>query len=457
MRCCLRSRVQSPALLPAVLRLLQLADPLCSSPAPTIRAAACTGDRAAVDAWPPLAMAPPAASDAAAAASPLGPAFARLQLEQKERWQAAAARRSQLEALRAEAAAARQAAAEDGGEAGARALLAAQQAGLRAELACLERAAQEAEAAASAAAQRAAQAEEQRGRAAALQAEEAAVDEAVQALCCADGRVMRQWRQGTWRAQEAVETGVLAQRQPLLQLSRQLLEAQQRELAAFQAAADGACCGGDAQPAAACGGGAVAAAAQLLDPLAALKTEKHASAVVAAAQAELAELQPAEERWLAADAAAASKLAALQEAAAELEQQAVALQGEASGAEGGPTALQQLQEAAAAAEEGAALVAAARQALTEWSTSPAITAAPWVQRKSRRCIASHMDGMLACGSECAAGARHPASFFSPAQPTAGEGRTAEEWLRLLQDQQRAQRQREALTDGSNRRRLPAMS
>lgn len=35
---------------------------------------------------------------------------------------------------------------------------------------------------------------------------------------------------------------------------------------------------------------------------------------------------------------------------------------------------------------------------------------------------------------------------------AGEGRTAEEWLRLLGDQQRLQRQRDALADSSNRRR-----
>jgi hypothetical protein len=55
--------------------------------------------------------------------------------------------------------------------------------------------------------------------------------------------------------------------------------------------------------------------------------------------------------------------------------------------------------------------------MTEHWTWPALTATPWVQR---------------------------------------EGRTAEEWLRLLSDQLRLQRQRDALADNSNRRRAVAI-
>ncbi|PRW60151.1 hypothetical protein C2E21_1578 [Chlorella sorokiniana] len=377
-----------------------------------------------VNGWPSLATLASAASAEAA----LEPAFAQLQLEQKGAWAAADARRQRLLQLRAEVAETRQALAVStggetgGGEAAVRACLAAQQAGLRAELACLDRAAAAAEEQASAAAARVQQVEGRQAQVAALEQREAALDGTLRALCCADGQVMRQWRQGTWRAQEALEAGVLGQRQPLAQLAQRLLEAQQQELAAFrQQAASGEAAGASscaaAQPskelgAAAQRDAAVLAAAQLLDPLAHTKTAEHAAAVVAAASEELQGLQPVQQQWAELAAVSSRELAQLQGTAEELQQRVAALQ-----AEGGSAALQQLAEAAAAAEEGTALVGAVRQAMTEHWTWPALTATPWVQR---------------------------------------EGRTAEEWLRLLSDQLRLQRQRDALADNSNRRRAVAI-
>lgn len=346
-------------------------------------AASVQADCQAVDGWPALAPALPAdVADPAAAASPLGPAFARLHREQTHQWQAADARRQQLEALRAEVAAARAAAASANGSGSSSAPdstqhqeLAAQQAGLRAELECLERAQRAAGKAAAASSQRAAEVQAARDSVAALEAREQALDAAVRALCCADSQVMRQWRQDVWRAQEAVEMGVLAQRQPLAALGQRLAEAQRQELAAFRRAAA-------QQPAGSVVGGSasarssVLAAAQLLDPLAGLKTETAAEGVMAAAAAELRELQPAAVQWAGLAEAAAGRLAALQSVAAELQGKVGALRDE-----GGSSALAQLREAAAAAEEGSAAVGRARQALSEWWTSPAITATPWVKRE----------------------------------------------------------------------------
>ena len=373
---------------------------ISSLPVPAAVLAACIEDDCrVVNAWPALAPTPAACTDdPAAAASQLGPAFVKLHREQKERWEAAEVRRQQLEALRAEVAAARAALSPvdsphdpAAADAAARTLLAAQQAGLRAELECLSRAQQASEAAAAAAAQRAEAVRAAQAQAAALEAREAVLDDAVRALCSADGQVMRQWRQGTWRAQEAVETGVLARREPLAALAERLAQAQGQELAAFRehaghAAAKRLAAGGEhpaaapAAPASAAdgspAGSQATAAAQLLDPLAGLKTEAAAQAAVAAAQAELQELRPAGQQWAELATAAASRLAALQATAAELEGQVAALQ-QAGSAE----THKQLQAAASAAEEGAAVIAHARQALTEWWTSPAVTATPWVKRE----------------------------------------------------------------------------
>ena len=352
-----------------------------------MRAAEITHDIVTVNGWPSLAVLDPAASPEVG----LGPAFAQLQLEQKEGWAAADGRRQRLQQLRAEVNEARQALAasacreEDGSEAAMRACLAAQQAGLRAELACLDRAAQAAEERASVAAARVQQVEGRRARVAALEQQEAALDGALRALCCADGQVMRQWRQGTWQAQEALEAGVLGQRQLLTQLGQRLLEAQQQELAAFrQQAAGGSPTGvggGEAAAAAAQPDAAVQAAAQLLDPLAHLKTAEHAAAVVAAAAVELQGLHPVQQQWAELAAGVSTQLAQLQGTAEELQQRVAALQ-----AEGGSAALQQLAEAAAAAEEGTALVGAVRQAMTEHWTWPALTATPWVQRECSGCV-----------------------------------------------------------------------
>lgn len=430
----------------------------------------------AVNSWPSLpALAP--------APTALGPAFAQLQLEQKEGWAAADARRQRLQQLRAEVADAQQALAasadgEEGGrEAAARACLAAQQAGLRAELAYLDQASRSAEEQAGAAAAQVQQVEERRAQVAALEQREAALDGTMRALCCADGQVMRQWRQGTWRAQEALEAGVLGQRQLLVQLGQQLLEAQQQELDAFrrQSAGGGAGGAGDctppcnkqcavaasaatstAQPAA-----ATQAAAQLLDPLAHLKTAEHAAAVVAAAAEELQGLQPVRKQWAELPGAAGADLAQLQATAEELQQRCDALQ-----AEGGSAALQQLAEAAAAAEEGTALVSAVRQAMTEHWAWPALTATPWVQRECRLagrdvpCTVLFLLALRTCTQfHCT---MHACLQFSHQAPDscctlpAGKGRTAEEWLRLLGDQLRLQRQRDALADNSNRRRAVAI-
>ncbi len=433
----------------------------------------------AVNSWPSL----PALAPAPTAEAALGPAFAQLQLEQKEGWAAADARRQRLQQLRAEVADAQQALAasadgEEGGrEAAARACLAAQQAGLRAELAYLDQASRSAEEQAGAAAAQVQQVEERRAQVAALEQREAALDGTMRALCCADGQVMRQWRQGTWRAQEALEAGVLGQRQLLVQLGQQLLEAQQQELDAFrrQSAGGGAGGAGDctppcnkqcavaasaatstAQPAA-----ATQAAAQLLDPLAHLKTAEHAAAVVAAAAEELQGLQPVRKQWAELPGAAGADLAQLQATAEELQQRCDALQ-----AEGGSAALQQLAEAAAAAEEGTALVSAVRQAMTEHWAWPALTATPWVQRECRLagrdvpCTVLFLLALRTCTQfHCKMHACLQLSHQAPdscCTLPAGEGRTAEEWLRLLGDQLRLQRQRDALADNSNRRRAVAI-
>lgn len=364
-------------------------------------------DIRAVNEWPSLAAL--AAADATAA--PLGCAFAQLQLEQKEGWVAAAARRQRLELLRAEVAEAQQALTASAGgspagaEAAARAYLAAQQAGLRAELASLDQAAQATQEQAAAAAARAQQVGERQAQVAALEQQEAALDAAARYLCCADSRVMRQWRQGTWRAQEVLEAGVLAQRQPLAQLSQQLLEAQQQELAAFrrQTGSSGAAAAAAGKEAAAAPEAAAAAAAQaaarLLDPLAHLKTAEHAAEVAAAAASELEGLQPVQQQWAELAAASGAQLAQLQATAAELQQRVDALQ-----AEGGSAALQQLREAAAAAEEGTALVGAVRQAMSEHWTWPALTATPWVTREFVGWLVhsamQHQAGLLRTGYAC---------------------------------------------------------
>lgn len=381
----------------------------------------------------------PPSAGAGPAASPLGAAFGRLQQEQKERWRASAARQQQLEQLRGEVAAAAQAlagaspASGDGAEQ-ARTRLAAQQAGLRAGLACLEGARRRAEDADDVAAQRAQQVTGQREELVALERREAALDAAVRALCVADSRVMRQWRQGAWRAAEHVEAHLLPRRQPLLDLAERLLDVQRRELAAFRSSATAAAAAGagkeQAGSAAACGGGSgggwrgaatagAAAAAQLLDPLAHLKDGGHAAALVQAATAELQQLQPVREQWAALAAGSAAQLAELQAAAAQLQAQAQALQ-----QDGGSAPLAQLREAAAAAKEGAALVGRVRQALSEWWTSPAVAATPWLKREieGRWGCGLALVGLLvgqraACLGELGVAAAAPcmpvASFFPP--------------------------------------------
>lgn len=348
-------------------------------------------------------------------------------------------------------------------EAAVRIQLVAQQAGLRAELDCLDRMQQAAEAAAAAAARRAAAVQAARDGVAALEAQEEALDGAVCALCCADSLVMRQWRQGTWQAQEVVEAGVLAQRQPLASLGRRLAEVQRQEMAAFRRQADNANAtrpvAATEQPAASAGSGGASsrgqtlAAAQLLDPLAGLKTEAAAAAVVAAASTELQELQPVTQQWSELAAASGDRLAALRATAAELEGAMGALR-----AEGGAAPLAQLREAAAAAEEGSAAVVCARQALSEWWTTPAVTATPWVKRefesRGRGSGVGEWKLHRAGGHPWRRwmGASHRASTATHFCTPAGEGRSAEEWLRLLGDQQRAQRQREQVLTDSNRRR-----
>jgi hypothetical protein len=220
------------------------------------------------------------------------------------------------------------------------------------------------------------------------------VDSTVRALCAADRRLMREWRQGCWAAERAVEAGLLAQRQSLAQLGQQLLDAQRREMAGFRglvasAAAPAAANSGPAANQLGSGDAraATAAAAQLLDPLAHLKTEGHATALLAAAADELQQLQPVAQQWAELAGATSSELAGLRQTAAELGREVQALVGgegeEAEGAASG--AMQQLREAASAAEEGMALLGPTRQALTEWWTSPAVTAAPWVKRECLAC------------------------------------------------------------------------
>ena len=372
---------------------------MSSSPPPIAAAAAAApaeaiqSDLAAVDGWPGAAQ---PSADGTPAASPLGPAFSTLQGQQLERWERQAARQQQLEQLRSQVAAAQaalasqQASSGASGEAAAAAehtRLAAQQAGLRAELASLEAAKGRLQEAAAVAAQRVRQVEGARGHVSALEEQEGHVDSTMRALCAADSRLMRQWRQGCWAAEPAVEAGVLAQRQPLAQVGQQLLDAQRRELAGFRglaAAGSAANSGASAsQPTGSGARAATAAAAQLLDPLAHLKTEAHAATLLAAATDELQLLQPVARQWAELARTTRSELAGLQQTAAELQREVQALLGgEGEGAEGAaPGAMQQLREAAAAAEEGMALLGPTRQALTEWWTSPAVTAALWVKRE----------------------------------------------------------------------------
>lgn len=375
---------------------------IAAAPAEALQA-----DLAAVDGWPG-AQRP--STDGTPPASPLGPAFSKLQGQQLEQWQAQAARQQQLDQLRAQVAAAQaalasQVPADGSGEAAAaadRTRLAAQQAGLRAELACLEAAKGRLQEAAAVAAQRVRQVEGGRSHVAALEEQEGRVDSTVRALCAADSRLMREWRQGCWAAEQAVEAGVLAQRQPLAQLGQQLLDAQRRELAGFRgpAAAGSAASRGPAasQPTSGGARAATEAAAQLLDPLAHLKTEGHAAALLAAATVELQLLQPVARQWAELACATSSELAGLQQTAAELQRQVQALVGgEGEDTEGAASgAMRQLREAAAAAEEGMALLGPTRQALTEWWTSPAVTAAPWVKRECLCPPASLMQRVVAC-------------------------------------------------------------
>ncbi len=331
-------------------------------------------------AWP--AVQPPTLADVKP--SSLSPAFGRLQQEQRKSWEEAAQRAAQLEALRSEVEAARNAldAVTDPGSEHTAACtqLAAQQAGLRAELQFLEHAREAAEQQGASAAE---EAEAVHARAAAvvqLEEREAGVDAAVRALCAADSAAMRAWRQGTWQAEERLEAGVAAQCRPLSQLAQQLLEAQRAELATFRAA--GSQAGGkvaDEAPSAA--SAAVRKAAQLLNPLAQLKSDEHAAAVVAAAADELHQLQPVLEQWQALASASEDRLEALQSTAGELAGRVAALQQDG----GANAAMAQLREAVAAAEEAGVLVAHTRQALSEWWTSPAVTAAPWVKRECAGC------------------------------------------------------------------------
>lgn len=332
-------------------------------------------DLAVVKTWP--AVQQPGA--ATGQPSSLGAAFWRLRREQLERWEVAAQRAAQLEALRAEVAAAREAlapAADPGSDsAAAHTQLAARQAGLRAELQSLDRARQAAEQRGAAAAEEARAVRAEAAAVAELEGQEARLDAAVRALCAADGAAMRAWRQGTWKAQEQVEA-VAAQRQVLAQLAQQLLDAQRAELAAFRAAASeaGSKAPGEAPPAAS---SATREAAQLLEPLAHLKSDEHAATVVAAAADELRQLQSSLQQWEALANASAGRLAGLQSTACELAGRVAALQQDG----GADAAMAQLREAAAAAEEAGALVVRTRQALSEWWTSPAVTAAPWVKRE----------------------------------------------------------------------------
>ena len=344
-----------------------------------------------------------AATDSSA--GPLGPAFVQLQQQQRERWEAAAGRAQDLERLRAEVATVRQqlAGGDGGADAAARAQLAAWQAGLRAELQSLEGARRAAEVAAAAAGERAQRLRASTAAVTKLEQQEVAVNGAIRALCVADSTVMRRWRQGTWQAQEVVESRVVAQRRPLAQLGQQLLEAQRSELAAFAAAPALAAAKHSQQeqepagPAATAGKRtaadahvAVRAAAQLLDPLAHLKTDEHAAELVAAAAAELRQLKPLRQQWAELAARGGEQAAALAAAADELGAGVQALQeGCADG---------WLREAAAAAAEGMELVGRTRQALSEWWTTPAVTATSWVKRECPGTEAGVLGGQCSPGA-----------------------------------------------------------
>lgn len=331
-------------------------------------------DLAAVNTW--QAVQPPAAG----AARPTSPALGRLQREQRERWEAAAQRAAQLEALRAQVAAARETLATQADPSFASALahtqLVAEQAGLRAELQSLERAQQALEQDGGAAAKEAEAVRADAAGVAALEQQEAHVDAAVRALCAADSAAMRAWRQGTWQAEERVQAGVTAQCQPLVHLAQHLLAAQRGELAAFLAAGSeaGSKAAGEEPVQAPT---AVREAAHVLDPLARWRSDEHAAAEVVAAADEVRQLQPLLQRWEATATASGGELVALQSAAGELAGRVEALQQDGSA----DAAMAQLREAATSAQEAGKLVAGARQALSEWWTSPSVTATPWVKRE----------------------------------------------------------------------------
>lgn len=63
-----------------------------------------------------------------------------------------------------------------------------------------------------------------------------ALDRSIRQLCAADAALMRRWREGAWQAQGLISDSLLAARQPLQQLGKQLVEAMQQELEAFRAA-----------------------------------------------------------------------------------------------------------------------------------------------------------------------------------------------------------------------------
>ncbi|KAI3435906.1 hypothetical protein D9Q98_001964 [Chlorella vulgaris] len=385
-------------------------------------------DLQAVNSWPAAAAAEHSACTRTN--SPLSTALGKMQLEQIATWEAVMQRQQQLQRLRAQVAAARQPLTPAPGddeavdEAAHRRLAAAKVAGLNAELGSLERALRQA--------LEAAQSAQQGQRVTALQGQlaeqlqlEQAVDAAVRAMCEANARVLQQWRQGSRQAAGQLKAQVSLQSQSLLLASQRLLAAQREELAAFRQQTPLGAPGPAQQlpqPATDKGTAAVSknelenamvgadtvAAASLLDPLARFKSAAHAASLLQQAGTELQQLLPLQEQWAELRRSSDAQLADLQQTAAQLQQEVQQL-----GVDGGVAALH--QEAAAVAGQGVELVGRVRQALSEWWTTPAVTATPWLKRG---------------------------------------GKTALEWLTVLAEQQRALRQREAFTgrDQSNSRR-----
>ena len=255
--------------------------------------------------------------------------------------------------------------------------LRAQLAGLEAGVAAAQRAEEELVGQQQGAERQAQQVREQQAAAAQLAGQERQLDALIAALCTADAALVQQWRGSAWQAQEAIEGGILPAQGELRATGTALLAAMQQELASFRE-------GGQhpqqqeghaPQPPAPQRGSSVVAAVERLDPLARLKTAAHAESVLAAAAAELQELQPVERQWAEAAEAAQQELLQLQERAGAAERRVAELEGHALSA-----GMQQLEEAAAAAAEGEGLVAPLRTALEEWWTSPALHAVPWVKR-----------------------------------------------------------------------------